>query len=74
MWSLSVRSALGLLLGGPRRPPQAPAGPRGYWWGHDTVEEKEYRKRLEEDRKLVRWTRPGKDMQEKQPYVYAPAR
>jgi len=63
MWSLRVR-----------RPRLAAVATRSYWWGHDTVEDKQMRQHLAEERKLIKWTSPGQNLKEKSRFTLSPTR
>ena len=57
--------------------PHMPGGQRTiFWWGHDTLEDQEARKKeaKEKERGLISWTDPKKDLTAKEEYVWAPAR
>ncbi len=76
MWSLVLRRSPRPLLR-PLQQDQVQQVPRAsLWgeWGHDTEEEKAARKRKAEESRLIKWTEPGKNLQEKAPYTYAPQR
>ena len=48
-----------------------------FWWGHDTLEDQEARKKeaKEKERGLISWTDPKKDLdKKKEEFVWAPAR
>ena len=56
---------------------QGSAGKRRiFWWGHDTLEDQQARKKeaKEKERGLISWTDPKKDLAAKEEYVWAPAR
>ena len=47
-----------------------------FWWGHDTLEDQQARKKeaKEKERGLISWTDPKKDLDKKEEFVWAPAR
>ncbi len=55
-------------------PPSALCSLRRYWWGHDTLEDKELRRALAQEKRLVKWTTPGENLDEKAQFCYSPAR
>lgn len=47
---------------------------RGYWWGHDTLEDKALREAKKREKDVIAWARPNQALEEKEEYTYAPAR
>ena len=75
MWSRGAVSTTSSLLSHTR--PASWVGVRGiFWWGHDTLEDQEARKKeaKEKERGLISWTDPKKDLDKKEEFVWAPAR
>jgi len=45
-----------------------------FWWGHDTLEDKEERKRQAQAKGVIAWTDPDGALQEKKEFVWSPQR
>ena len=57
------------------RAPRAKQQPtRAFWWGHDTIEDKEARAKADKEKGIISWTDPNKDIEEKKEFTWAPAR
>jgi len=57
------------------RAPRAKQQPaRAFWWGHDTIEDKEARAKADKEKGIICWTDPNKDIAEKKEFTWAPAR
>lgn len=63
---LGGRGALEPVLGG--------AHVRGLWWGHDTLEDKEQRRRKAEAKGIIAWTDPEAALDEKKELSWSPER
>lgn len=47
---------------------------RSYWWGHDTIEDKNARDQAKRAKDVISWTPPVGDLAEKKEFIWAPAR
>lgn len=47
---------------------------RGLWWGHDTIEDQYDREKAKRSKDVISWSKPGKNLEEKEEYIWAPSR
>jgi len=45
-----------------------------FWWGHDTIEDKEERKKAAQAKGVIAWTDPDSALKEKKEFVWSPQR
>jgi len=45
-----------------------------FWWGHDTLEAQEERRLKGREKDVIQWSKPGKNLEEKKEFTWAPAR
>jgi len=69
-----VCRAAGLLHGSNSVSNRVSARSAGFWWGHDTLDEQEDRRRAAHSKGLIAWTDPEGAVEEKKEFVWSPQR